>query len=168
MEPFKKDIRKKSIRRGLEKKAKEFEDSAVRLLEAPACFNSSVGRYYYSMYIRVMQISNILNKESENKNDDNEQNSNEKEDIHIHTIGFFVKKVKEAIKKERVSEKEKKEIIKTLEKLRLFRGFRNRADYSEKSVDEEQIKQLKYHLEKFNGFYEKIIKILDIESKEID
>lgn len=168
MEPYEKDIRKKSIRRGLKKKVKEFEDSAVRLLEAPACFNSSVGRYYYSMYVRVMQISNILDKESENKNDNNEQNSNEKEDTHKHTIDSFVKKVKEAIKKERISEKEKKEIIKTLEKLRLFRGFRNRADYSEKSVGEEQIKQLKYHLEKFNGFYEKIIKILDIESKEID
>lgn len=167
----------KDTRIALEKKSEEFRESGEILynLDKPH-FNSAVGRYYYSLYIRIMHLSKILGF----RRDDNQslEKSQQINGIHQQTIDFFNMKLEQALEpneekeRERINKilnpEEKKELKKILRRLRTLCGIRNNADYSENSVEDGDVKQLKTNLEKFEEKYGKIIKILNIENIEVD
>jgi hypothetical protein len=167
----------KDTRIALEKKSEEFKKSGEILykLEKPH-LNSAVGRYYYSIYIRIMHLSNLLGFKL--NNNQNSENFEKNDGLHQQTIDFFNIKLERALnpddekEKERVDKiltsEEKKELKKLLRRLRKLCGIRNKADYNEKSVEDGDVSQLKSNLTRFEEKYDKIIKILNIEKIEVN
>ena len=79
----------KDTRIALEKKSEECKNAGNRLmaLDNPHC-NSAVGRYYYAIYIRIMQLTRVLNKV---------KNTGDKKDSHRYTIRMFNKTLQQDI-----------------------------------------------------------------------
>ena len=147
----------KDTRIALEKKSEEFKD-AGNMLMASGNFhcNSAVGRYYYAIFIRIIQLTRVLNKI---------QNIENKKDSHQYTIRIFNKTLQNDIIPKMITEMQEK-AFSLLRRLEKCSDYRLQADYKEIFLETNNVNYLKKTLDIFDEIYNEILKIIDIENNE--
>ena len=147
----------KDTRIALEKKSEEFKNAGNVLMNRDIPhYNSAVGRYYYSIYIRIMQLMRVLDKIN---------NIEDRKDSHQYTIRMFNQSLQREIipKMSEANIKKSKTLIRRLEDCAKYRID---ADYKEVSLNKSNVNFLKNTLDIFDEIYSDILKILNVEQYE--
>ena len=148
----------KDTRIALEKKSEEFKNAGniLMALENPHC-NSAVGRYYYAVYIRIMQLTRILNKI---------KNIEDKKDSHRRTIRMFNKTLQQDIIPKIMKEDVQEKALLLAGRLEKCSDYRLKADYKDDFLEVNNVNYLKKNLDIFDEVYNEILEIMDVENNE--
>lgn len=148
----------KDTRIALEKKSEEFKNAGniLMALNNPHC-NSAVGRYYYAIYIRIMQLTRVLNKV---------RNIEDKKDSHRYTIRMFNKTLQQDIISKMIKEDIQEKALLLTERLEKCSDYRLKADYKDDFLKVNNVNYLKKTLDIFDEVYNEILEIIDIENNE--
>lgn len=148
----------KDTRIALEKKSEEFKNAGniLMALENPHC-NSAVGRYYYAVYIRIMQLTRILNKI---------KNIEDKKDSHRRTIRMFNKTLQQDIIPKIMKEDVQEKALLLAGRLEKCSDYRLKADYKDDFLEVNNVNYLKKTLDIFDEVYNEILEIMDVENNE--
>ena len=148
----------KDTRIALEKKSEEFKNAGniLKALENPHC-NSEVGRYYYAVYIRIMQLTRILNKI---------KNIEDKKDSHRRTIRMFNKTLQQDIIPKIMKEDVQEKALLLAGRLEKCSDYRLKADYKDDFLEVNNVNYLKKTLDIFDEVYNEILEIMDVENNE--
>ena len=156
----------KSTRLCLEEKAKEFKKVAEYSHQhQEKYFNSAISRYYYSMYIRIMQMCRTFDNRKNNGNANNANVNNFM--THQLTVRKFHQEITGYITfNKSLNLDDKLSIFKLLGQLESCCILRNTADYKEDTIRPKDVKLLKETLDLFDSVYPVLLKIAEIEKYE--
>ena len=148
----------KDTRIALEKKSEEFKNAGnvLMALDNPHC-NSAVGRYYYAIYIRIMQLTRVLNKV---------KNIGDKKDSHRYTIRMFNKTLQQDIIPKMIKKDVQEKALLLVGRLEKCSDYRLKADYKDDFLQVNNVNYLKKTLDIFDEIYDEILEIMDVESNE--
>ncbi len=148
----------KDTRIALERKSEEFKNAGniLMALENPHC-NSAVGRYYYAIYIRIMQLTRVLNKV---------KNIEDKKESHRHTIRMFNKTLQQDIIPKITKEDVQEKALLLVGRLEKCSDYRLKADYKDDFLEVNNVNYLKKTLDIFDEVYNEILEIMDVENNE--
>lgn len=157
-------IKVRNTRLCLEQKAEEFRKvGEISHAHEEKYFNSAVSRYYYSMYVRIMQICKTL------EGDQNAIQNRGNFETHQATIRKFAKNIRIYLSLTRdLDQTEKYDIGEFLTNLQECCNLRNRADYKTKPILPKDVKHLRNTLDLFDRIYPVLLKITRIEEIEGD
>ena len=148
----------KDTRIALERKSEEFKNAGniLMALENPHC-NSAVGRYYYAIYIRIMQLTRVLNKV---------KNIEDKKESHRLTIRMFNKTLQQDIIPKITKEDVQEKALLLVGRLEKCSDYRLKADYKDDFLEVNNVNYLKKTLDIFDEVYNEILEIMDVENNE--
>ena len=141
----------------LEKKSKEFKKARkILMMQNIPHYNSAAGRYYYSIYIRIMQLIRILNKIN---------NIEDRKDSHQYTIRLFNQSLQQEIAP-KMSVKNQHKVFSLINRLENCSKYRIKTDYKEVFLNINNVNFLKKTLNLFDEIYDETLEVLEIEKYE--
>ncbi|BBM52179.1 hypothetical protein JMUB3935_1157 [Leptotrichia trevisanii] len=141
----------------LEKKSKEFKKAGkILMMQDIPHYNSAAGRYYYSIYIRIVQLMRILNKIN---------NIEDRKDSHQYTIRLFNQSLQQEIAP-KMSVKNQHKVLSLINRLEDCSKYRIKADYKEVFLNINNVNFLKKTLNLFDEIYDETLEVLEIEKYE--
>lgn len=157
-------IKVRNTRLCLEQKAEEFRKvGEISHTHEEKYFNSAVSRYYYSMYVRIMQICKTL--EGSQNTSQNRGNF----ETHQATIRKFTKNIRIYLSLTKdLDQTERYNIDVFLTDIQECCDLRNKADYKIKPILPKDVKLLRKTLDLFDRIYPVLLKIARIEEIEGD
>ncbi|BBM57133.1 hypothetical protein JMUB4039_1111 [Leptotrichia trevisanii] len=141
----------------LEKKSKEFKKAGkILMMQDIPHYNSAAGRYYYSIYIRIVQLMRILNKIN---------NIEDRKDSHQYTIRLFNQSLQQEIAP-KMSVKNQHKVLSLINRLENCSKYRIKTDYKEIFLNINNVNFLKKTLNLFDEIYDETLEVLEIEKYE--
>jgi hypothetical protein len=141
----------------LEKKSKEFKKAGkILMMQDIPHYNSAAGRYYYSIYIRIVQLMRILNKIN---------NIEDRKDSHQYTIRLFNQSLQQEIAP-KMSVKNQHKVLSLINRLENCSKYRIKTDYKEVFLNINNVNFLKKTLNLFDEIYDETLEVLEIEKYE--
>ena len=141
----------------LEKKSKEFKKAGkILIMQDIPHYNSAAGRYYYSIYIRIVQLMRILNKIN---------NIEDRKDSHQYTIRLFNQSLQQEIAP-KMSVKNQHKVLSLINRLENCSKYRIKTDYKEIFLNINNVNFLKKTLNLFDEIYDETLEVLEIEKYE--
>ena len=119
-------------------------------------YNSAAGRYYYSIYIRIVQLMRILNKIN---------NIEDRKDSHQYTIRLFNQSLQQEIAP-KMSVKNQHKVLSLINRLENCSKYRIKTDYKEIFLNINNVNFLKKTLNLFDEIYDETLEVLEIEKYE--
>ena len=141
----------------LEKKSKEFKKAGkILMMQDIPHYNSAAGRYYYSIYIRIVQLMRIWNKIN---------NIEDRKDSHQYTIRLFNQSLQQEIAP-KMSVKNQHKVLSLINRLENCSKYRIKTDYKEIFLNINNVNFLKKTLNLFDEIYDETLEVLEIEKYE--
>jgi hypothetical protein len=140
-----------------EKKSKKFKKAGkILIMQDIPHYNSAAGRYYYSIYIRIVQLMRILNKIN---------NIEDRKDSHQYTIRLFNQSLQQEIAP-KMSVKNQHKVLSLINRLENCSKYRIKTDYKEVFLNINNVNFLKKTLNLFDEIYDETLEVLEIEKYE--
>ncbi|WP_455044985.1 hypothetical protein [Leptotrichia trevisanii] len=140
-----------------EKKSKKFKKAGkILIMQDIPHYNSAAGRYYYSIYIRIVQLMRILNKIN---------NIEDRKDSHQYTIRLFNQSLQQEIAP-KMSVKNQHKVLSLINRLENCSKYRIKTDYKEIFLNINNVNFLKKTLNLFDEIYDETLEVLEIEKYE--
>ena len=139
------------------KKSKKFKKAGkILIMQDIPHYNSAAGRYYYSIYIRIVQLMRILNKIN---------NIEDRKDSHQYTIRLFNQSLQQEIAP-KMSVKNQHKVLSLINRLENCSKYRIKTDYKEIFLNINNVNFLKKTLNLFDEIYDETLEVLEIEKYE--